>query len=80
MLAEAAMKKIRVFISYSSRDRGAAETIHGRLAAAGLDVWRDQTRLETDWSEEGSRQLIARVDSSQSRVHGYPRDISESQR
>jgi len=46
------MKNIRVFISYSSRDREAAESIHERLAAAGFDVWRGQTRLETDWSKE----------------------------
>jgi hypothetical protein len=52
MSAESAMRKIRIFISYSSKDRKAAESVHERLAAAGFDIWRDQTRLETDWSRE----------------------------
>jgi hypothetical protein len=42
----------KVFISYSSKDRQSAETIHKNLDAAGFNVWRDQTRLETDWSRE----------------------------
>jgi WD40 repeat protein len=41
----------RIFISYSSKDRVQAETIHKSLEAVG-DVWRDRTRLETDWSRE----------------------------
>ncbi|MCP5106171.1 MAG: TIR domain-containing protein, partial [bacterium] len=45
-------KPVKIFISYSSRDRKIVEKIHGYLATAGLDVWRDQDRLETDWSRE----------------------------
>ena len=45
------MAKTKVFISYSSKDRADAETIHKALAKH-FDVWRDQTRLETDWSRE----------------------------
>ena len=44
--------KPKIFISYSSKDRCAAEIIHKNLEAAGFVVWRDQTRLETDWSRE----------------------------
>lgn len=47
-----ASKPAKIFISYSSRDRELVEKIHGYLASAGLDVWRDQDRLETDWSRE----------------------------
>ena len=46
------MPKTKVFISYSSKDRFVAETIHRNLEGAGFAVWRDQTRLETDWSRE----------------------------
>ena len=46
------MAKPKIFISYSSRDRAAAETIHKSLEATGFAVWRDQIRLETDWSRE----------------------------
>jgi WD40 repeat protein len=42
----------KIFISYSSIDRDAVAQIHSSLESAGLDVWRDQTRLETDWSRE----------------------------
>lgn len=46
------MPKPTIFISYSSKDRPVAETIHGSLESAGFVVWRDKTRLETDWSKE----------------------------
>jgi hypothetical protein len=36
------MPKPKVFISYSSKDRTAAEALHQNLAAHGFDVWRDQ--------------------------------------
>lgn len=45
-------KPVKIFISYSSKDRKIVEKIHGYLASADLDVWRDQDRLETDWSRE----------------------------
>ncbi len=41
-----------LFISYSSADRAAAEAIHASLEADGFNVWRDQTRLEQNWSRE----------------------------
>jgi TIR domain len=45
------MGKPRIFISYSSKNRVQAEAIHKSLEAVGA-VWRDQTRLETNWSRE----------------------------
>lgn len=42
----------KIFISYSSIDRETVAQIHSLLESAGLDVWRDQDRLETDWSRE----------------------------
>ncbi|NIM15197.1 MAG: TIR domain-containing protein [Candidatus Aminicenantes bacterium] len=45
-------KPVKIFISYSSRDREKVEKIHGFLKKAKLDVWRDKDRLETDWSRE----------------------------
>lgn len=45
-------RKIRIFISYSSRDQLLAEKVQKELDAAGFNVWRDKTRLETDWSHE----------------------------
>ncbi|MET0253765.1 MAG: toll/interleukin-1 receptor domain-containing protein [Terrimicrobiaceae bacterium] len=51
------MAKPKNFISYSSKDRVQAETIHESLEAVG-DVWRDQTRLETDWSREIALALV----------------------
>jgi len=41
-----------IFISYSSKDRNLVEKIHLALEAAGCKVWRDRTRLETDWARE----------------------------
>lgn len=46
------MRKPSIFISYSSRDREQAETIHHHLDSFYFEVWRDQTRLEIDWSRE----------------------------
>ena len=47
------MKKPRIFISYSSKDRTIVEKLHQRLLNIdNLYVWRDQERLETDWSRE----------------------------
>ena len=45
-------EKPRIFISYSSKDRKVAEGVEENLRSAGFDVWRDQSRLETDWSRE----------------------------
>ena len=53
------MAPYRVFISYSSKDRPLAEEIH-RLLAQRLDVWRDQTQLESDWSREIAYALAER--------------------
>ncbi len=41
-----------IFISYSSKDLAVAETIEQALLGEKFDVWRDQTRLETDWPRE----------------------------
>lgn len=46
------MKARRVFISYSSKDLEVAEAVQAGLTNEGLDVWRDKSRLETDWSRE----------------------------
>lgn len=45
-------KKVRIFISYSSKDEVIAEYLHEAIEKAGFEVWRDRTRLETDWSRE----------------------------
>ncbi len=44
------MPKLPIFISYSSRDRAEAEHLHAVLASRGHEVWRDKTRVETNWS------------------------------
>jgi WD40 repeat protein len=41
-----------VFISYSSRNRTLAERLENELIRADLEVWRDKTRIEGDWSRE----------------------------
>jgi len=47
------MKSISIFISYSSNDRKIVEELHQLLLNIdNMDVWRDQERLETDWSRE----------------------------
>ena len=47
------MKKTQIFISYSSKDRKIVEKIHQSLSSLdNFIVWRDQTRLEKDWSRE----------------------------
>ena len=47
------MSKPRIFISYSSKDRKIVEQVHETLINLdNLYVWRDQTRLRTDWSRE----------------------------
>jgi len=50
------MPKAKVFISYSSQDRAAAEAVHAALAGH-FEVWRDQARIETDWSREVAHAL-----------------------
>jgi hypothetical protein len=50
------MPKAKVFISYSSQDRVAAEAVHAALAGH-FDVWRDQTPIETNWSREIAQAL-----------------------
>jgi WD40 repeat protein len=42
----------KLFVSYSSANRIEAESIHAALELDGHEVWRDKTRLETDWSRE----------------------------
>ena len=51
------MRNTQIFISYASANRKVAEQVESRLKAAGFDVWRDQTRLETDWSREIAQAL-----------------------
>ena len=46
-----------VFISYSSRDRDVARNLTAALEAQTFAVWRDETRLETDWSREIAQAL-----------------------
>jgi len=46
------MKTLQLFISYASKDRAVVGKIHNYLEEAGFEVWRDQTRLVTDWSRE----------------------------
>jgi hypothetical protein len=41
-----------IFISYSSKDVEIAESIHKFLDDGGFDVWRDKSRIETNWSKE----------------------------
>jgi hypothetical protein len=49
--------KPKIFISYSSKNRKIVEKIYNYFATAGLDVWRDKERLETDWSREIAQAL-----------------------
>ncbi len=51
-MVEGKVNNPSIFISYSSKDRKVVEDIHKQLEDAGFDVWRDQSRLETDWSRE----------------------------
>ena len=51
------MEKPSIFISYSSKDRETAEVIQQQLESSGFDIWRDKTRLETDWSREIAQAL-----------------------
>jgi hypothetical protein len=48
----------RLFISYSSRDLVVARMVHNLLSSHGFDVWRDERRIERNWSEEIARQLV----------------------
>ncbi len=48
----------KIFISYSSKDRKSAEEIHRQLKGTGFEVWRDQTRIETDWSKRLEDDII----------------------
>jgi WD40 repeat protein len=45
-------RKIRVFISYSSKNRKQAKAVHKALEIGGFEVWRDERRIESDWSAE----------------------------
>ncbi len=45
-------RKTQVFISYSSRNRKEAKAVHEALEGKRFDIWRDQRRIETDWSAE----------------------------
>ena len=47
----------QIFISYASADGGAALQLQKELERLGFHVWRDQTRLEFDWSREISEAL-----------------------
>ena len=46
------MAEVGIFLSYSAKDVAIAERLQQKLEGAGLVVWRDQSRLETDWSRE----------------------------
>jgi hypothetical protein len=41
-----------IFISYSSKDVKIAKSIQKYLEHDGFDVWRDKSRIETDWSKD----------------------------
>jgi hypothetical protein len=41
-----------IFISYSSKDVKIAESIQEYLEHDGFDVWRDKSKIRTDWSKE----------------------------
>src|SRR5215469_21972 len=41
-----------IFISYSSKDVKIAESIQEYLEHDGFNVWRDKSKLRTDWSKE----------------------------
>ena len=41
-----------IFISYSSKDVKIAEGIQEHLEHYGFDVWRDKSKIRTDWSKE----------------------------
>ena len=42
---------VRVFICYASVDYALAESVDDILARSAVEVWRDRTRLEGDWSD-----------------------------
>lgn len=48
-----------VFISYSSKNLDAARRLHDGLATANVRVWRDERRIERNWSREISSALAA---------------------
>jgi WD40 repeat protein len=52
-----------IFISYSSKDRASAEELHESLTHAGFRVWRDKTRLDTDWPREIAEGLANEADA-----------------
>jgi len=41
-----------IFISYSFKDVKIAESIQEYLEHDGFDVWRDKSKIRTDWSKE----------------------------
>ncbi|MBV8552987.1 MAG: TIR domain-containing protein [Acidobacteriaceae bacterium] len=51
-MAKSPQCKIRVFISYSSENVEQARAIHAALETEGFEVWRDERRIETDWSAD----------------------------
>jgi DNA-binding response OmpR family regulator len=48
------VRKLRVFLSYASEDRNAANTIASKLSRAGFDPWLDKEKLYPghDWRQE----------------------------
>jgi len=42
---ETAVRRLRIFLCYSSIDKEKSREIHNRLAALGYDVWRDEEKL-----------------------------------
>src|SRR5215470_1290723 len=51
-----------IFISYSSTDLETARAIHVKLASQFV-VWRDEERVEADWSRDIALALARRADA-----------------
>lgn len=51
------MQKPSIFISYSSHDRPCAIRLEQALQQAGYRIWRDESRIDTDWSIEVAHAL-----------------------
>ena len=54
------MQMSSVFISYSSVDRPTAVKLEEALKQAGYATWRDESRIDTDWSIEVAQALSSR--------------------